>query len=118
METILTEYLMEIVTALLSLFFTWLGVTLKGLYTKHVNTQIKKDVVNTVVEAVEQIYKDLHGEEKLDKAFEAASEMLEAQKIPVTALELKMLIEAAVGSFNGVFYEEVKPVKVEGVTAE
>lgn len=115
---IFADYLMEILAVLVSAFATWLGVTLKAMYTKHVNTQIKKDVVNTVVEAVEQVYKDLHGEEKLYKAVEAASEMLAAQSIPVTALELKMLIEAAVGSFNGVFYEEKEPVKVEGITVE
>ena len=112
------DYLMEILGIVVSAFAAWLGMTLKNLYTKHVNTQIKKDVVNTAVEAVEQIYKDVHGAEKLDKALEAAAEMLKAQSVPVTELELKMLIEAAVGSFNGVFYAEQKPVAVEGFTAE
>lgn len=112
------DYLMEILGIVLSAFAAWLGMTLKNLYTKHVNTQIKKDVVATVVEAVEQIYKDLHGEEKLNKAIEAASEMLKAQGVPVTELELKTLIESAVGSFNGVFYTDKKPIVIEGIVAE
>lgn len=113
-ETYLKEIVMLIVTGV----FAWLGKEAKKLYEKHVNTQIKKDVVNTVVEAVEQIYKDLHGEDKLNKALEAASEMLKAQGVPVTDLELRTLIEAAVGSFNGVFYPNLEPVVVTGVTAE
>lgn len=90
------------------------------LYQKHINTQTKKDVVYTVVHAVEQIYKDLHGEEKLNKALEAASEMLKAQGITVTELELKMLIESAVGEFNGVFAGEAEtaPAVIAGMTAE
>lgn len=116
METIFAEYMLEILALIVSAFLTWLGVTLKRLYTKHINTQIKKDVVNTVVTAVEQLYKDIHGEEKLNKALEAASEMLEAEGVPVTELELKMLIEAAVGSFNGAFWAEPETPKVEGFT--
>ena len=115
MEAIFTEYLLEILAVLVSAFATWLGITIKGLYTKHINTQIKKDVVNTAVAAVEQIYKDIHGEAKLAKALEAASDMLKAHNIPVTELELKVLIEAAVASFNGVFYEPVEPPTVEGI---
>ena len=44
-------------------------------------------------------------EEKYEKALEAASEMLSEKGISVTELELKMLIEAAVGEFNDVFYK-------------
>lgn len=118
METIfaeyISEYILEILALIVSAFLTWLGVVLKRLYTKHINTQIKKDVVNTVVMAVEQLYKDVHGEEKLNKALEAAAEMLAAEGVVVTELELKMLIEAAVGSFNGAFWAGHEAPKVEG----
>lgn len=111
------EYIMEILGIILSAFAAWLGLTLKNLYTKHVNTQMKKDVVNTVVEAVEQLYKDIHGPEKFDKALVAASEMLKAEGVPVTDLELKMLIESAVGNFNTLWTTPETTV-VEGFTAE
>ena len=118
METIfleyISEYILEILALIVSAFLAWLGLVLKRLYTKHINTQIKKDVVNTVVTAVEQLYKDIHGEEKLNKALEAAAEMLAAEGVPVTELELKMLIEAAVGSFNGAFWANPETPKVEG----
>lgn len=118
METIITEYLMQIVSAVVSAFAVWLGLQLKRLAAQYVNTQTKRDVARTVVEAVEQLYKDLHGDEKLHKALIAASEMLEAQGIKVSDLELRTLIEAAVGEFNGVFYMEPVPVTVEGIKTE
>ena len=97
----------------------WLGLELKKLAQKYVNTQTKKDVARTVVQAVEQIYKDLHGEEKLAKALEAASEILTEQGIHVTGLELRTLIEDAVGEFNGVFWaDNTAEVVIEGVKAE
>ena len=43
----------------------YLGIVLKNLYEKTATTKMKKDVINTCVQAVEQIYKDLHGKEKL-----------------------------------------------------
>lgn len=119
MTEIFMQYLTEIVSALLSAFAVWLGLELKKLAQKYVNTQTKKDVARTVVQAVEQIYKDLHGEEKLNKALEAASEILTGQGIHVTGLELRTLIEDAVGEFNGVFWaDNAADVVVEGIKAE
>ena len=119
MTEIFMQYLTEIVSALLSAFAVWLGLELKKLAQKYVNTQTKKDVARTVVQAVEQIYKDLHGEEKLAKALEAASEILTEQGIHVTGLELRTLIEDAVGEFNGVFWSDnTADVVVDGVKAE
>ncbi len=53
------------------------------------------------MQAVEQLYKDLHGEEKYNKAVEALIEMLGEKGIAISELEIKMLIEAAVVEFNG-----------------
>jgi tyrosyl-tRNA synthetase len=101
------QFISEYGTQILYVIFTavagYIGVVVKNIYQKYVNDQTKKDVVKTVVRGVEQIYKDLHGEEKLNKALEAASSMLQEKGISITDLELKMLIEAAVAEFNDVF---------------
>lgn len=99
----LSTYGYDIIKALFVGFFGYLGVIAKNLYTEHVNTKTKKDVVKTCVGAVEQIYKDLHGEEKLNEATKAASEMLAEKGIKVTDLELRMLIESALSEFNNSF---------------
>lgn len=86
--------------------FTYIGIMVKNQYTKYVNDKTKKDVVTTVVQAVEQIYKDLHGEEKLNKAVEGATEMLNEKGIAVSELELRYLIESSVNAFNEGFKQE------------
>lgn len=60
-------------------------------------------IAKNVVLCVEQTFKDLHGEEKLDKALERFSEMLAARKIDLPADEMKVMIEAAVAKLNNVF---------------
>ena len=100
------EYGATIIYAVLTAIAGYVGVALKSLYTKYINDQTKKDVVKTVVQGVEQMYKDLHGEEKLDAALEAASEMLSTKGITITEFELKMMIEAAVAEFNNAFSKE------------
>lgn len=79
-------------------------------YNKWINSREKRAVAKTVVMATEQIYKDLHGEEKYNKALQALAEMLAAKGIPITELEARMLIESAVGEFNRVFDDTVEPL--------
>ena len=100
---IINTYGLEIIGTILTALAGVLGMVATRLATKYINTKIKRDVASTVVQGVEQLYKDLHGPAKLTKALEAAANMLAAQGITVTELELRMLLEAAVGEFNAVF---------------
>lgn len=110
----ISEYGTTILYAVFTAIAGYLGIVVKQLYTKYVNDKTKQAVAKTVVQAVEQIYKDLHGEEKLNKALESASEMLAEKGIAITDLELRMLIEAAVAEFNDAFNREGEAkVKVE-----
>ena len=114
----ISEYGTTILYTILTAIAGWLGIVVKNLYTKYINTKTKKDVAYTVVLGVEQIYKDLHGPEKLSKALIAASEMLAAEGITVSEFELKMLIEAAVAEFNNAFNKssaELKPEEASGM---
>ena len=99
----ISEYGTQIIYLIVTAIAGYIGVVVKNIYQKYVNDKTKEKVAKTVVNAVEQIYKDLHGEEKLNKALEAASEMLIEKGINVTDLELRMLVEAAVGEFNDAF---------------
>ena len=103
LKTFISEYGTTILNSILTAIAGYLGIVIKKLYTKYVNEKTKQDVVKTVVKAVEQIYNDLHGDEKLDKAITSASEMLSDKGITVTELELRMLIESAVSEFNNTF---------------
>lgn len=105
----ISEYGTTILYTILTAIAGYLGIVAKNLYTKYVNDKTKQSVARTVVQGVEQIYKDLHGDEKLEKALESAYEMLAEKGITVTHLELRMLIEAAVAEFNDAFNKEIIP---------
>ena len=104
MENLMVEFISQYGVTILYTVITaiagYLGIFIKGLLEKYVNDSIKRAVAKTCVEAVEQIYKDLHGEDKLNKCLESMSEMLMEKGITITSLEMRMLIEAAVLEFN------------------
>ena len=104
----MAQYGMTIVYAVLTAIAGALGTWVGALYKRYINDKTKRDVVSTCVKAVEQIYKDLHGEEKYSKAVESITEMLEIKGIAITDLEIKMLIEASCSEFSHAVTEEIK----------
>lgn len=103
MNDIINNYLQQIVLLLILALAGWLGAQAKNLYRKYVTTEIKQSVCRTVVRFVEQVYKDLHGPEKLAQAMQRASEILEEYGITISETELVAMIEAAVNEFNNAF---------------
>ena len=91
----MSEYGFTLLSTVLTAVAGFLGMALKRLYTKLVNEKIKAQVIKTTVQAVEQIYRDLSGPEKLREALKGASVMLADRGITVGELELRMLIESA-----------------------
>ena len=104
----INQYGTEILYAIITAIAGYIGIVLKNLCTKFINDKTKQAVAKTAVQFVEQVYKDLHGEEKLDKALTAASEMLNEKGITVSNLEMRALIEAAVAEFNNAFKKTSK----------
>lgn len=106
LKNFISENGVEILGAIITAIAGYIGVVLKNLYTKYINDKTKQSVVKTCVQAIEQLYKDLHGEEKLNKVIESATDMLAEKGISITNLELRMLIESAVGEFNDNFNKD------------
>lgn len=102
----INEYGASILYTIVTAIAGYIGIVLKNLCKRYMDDKTKKDVAKTVVQGVEQLYKDLNGEEKLERAIDNASEMLETKGIIITEMELRMLIEAAVGEFNDAFNKE------------
>ena len=99
----LTQYGPTLISAALTAVMGYLGMVAKRLYETYVNDREKQQIVSTCVKAVEQIYRDLGGEEKLGKAISAATEMLSERGIKIGELELRMLIESAVAEYKAAF---------------
>lgn len=104
MDTVLLDQVLNIIlpaiATLLAAWFGVLGAKIKSSYEEKINTQIKKDIVAETVNYIEQVYKTIKGDEKLQKAIEQASIILNEKGIPVSEVELKMLIESAVYGLN------------------
>lgn len=110
MAQMLNGYILDILRIIVLAIAALIGQGLKKLYDKYVSTEIKQKVVRTVVRAVEQIYVDLHGKDKLDMAIGRATHILkEEYGIVIGDYELVSLIEAAVNEFNNTFHKEDQP---------
>jgi hypothetical protein len=99
----INEYGVQLLYAIITAIAGYIGIVIKNLVTKYLNDKTKLAVAKTAVQYVEQVYKDLHGEDKLMQALLAASEMLAEKGITITELEMRVLIEAAVAEFNKAF---------------
>ncbi len=97
---LLGTYVLPILATALTALAGFLGAQIKGLYRRWVDDKTKEAVVRTCVKAVEQLYRDLGGPEKLERAREGIRQMLEEKGIPISQLEMDLLIESVVAEFN------------------
>lgn len=105
-ERFISEYGTTILYTAITAILGYIGIVFKRIFQKYTTEKVKQDVAKTVVQAIEQIYRDLHGEEKLSKAMESMSEMLTEKEIHITEIEMRMLIEAAVSECNETFKQK------------
>jgi cell division protein FtsB len=99
-ELFFEMYGMEILSTILIALCGYLGMQAKIMYERYINTKEKEAVAKTVCAAIEQLYQDLDGEAKKQKALENIEAMLAEKGIAITQLEMEMLIESAVFGFH------------------
>ena len=97
------EYGITIIGTLLTALFGALGMIAKSMAQKYMNNKTAQGLARIVVRGVEQMYKDLNGEEKLTQALANFSSILAEKNIVISDLEMRVLLEDAVGEFNNVF---------------
>ena len=114
----LLDMLLPILATFLTGLFTYIGTRLKKVYEEKVNTETAKQVAEDAVRFVEQVYKDLHGKEKLDKAVEQVAQVLESKGITISEAEINMLIESAVCGLNEGWFgkDETDKKEIEDTT--
>lgn len=91
----------------------WIGRWVSA-ETDRLDAETKAKIAKTVVAFVEQVWKNIHGEDKLLKALEKTRELLTKKGIAFDADEMMVLIEAAVAEFNEVFK---KPIENENAAS-
>lgn len=102
-STVLNQ-VVQILLPILATFFTgvctYLAAKIKTVYEQKSQNATTKQVIDDTVRFVEQVYSDLKGPEKLEKAVEQASTVLNSKGITITEAEINMLIESAVYGLN------------------
>lgn len=99
-QEIISNFLLPVIAAAVTGLAGFIGMQIKKIYQKHVDDKTKEAVVRTCVKAVEQLYHDLGGPEKLEKAKKGVAEMLKEKGIAISELEMDLLIESVVSEFN------------------
>ena len=92
----LAQYGMEMISTIVVAIMGFIGICIKNVIKKISDDKTKQHVCKTVVQAVEQMYSDLTGTEKYEKAVENITDMLTEKGISATELEVQMLIESCV----------------------
>lgn len=100
MKEIIVEILKEYLPTLISYVLMILVAFVANKAKKYINTDIKRSVVKDTVRYIEQVFKDIHGAEKLGAAKAKAVELLTAKGVKISDEELTVLIESAVEQMN------------------
>ncbi len=90
------DILLPAVASIVTIVFGIIGTKIKQAYDTKTKNETVKVVVDDVVKFVQQVYSDLKGPEKLQKALNEASTILNEKGITISQTELNMLIESAV----------------------
>lgn len=96
----LAQYGAELIKTIVWVILGFIGIVIKNLYNRYITDETKRSIVRMCVFAVEQLYKNLHGEDKLNKCLLAAAKLLQERGIVISEDELRLLIESAVGEMN------------------
>ena len=103
MSDIIRDLFITLASTVIAAIAGLVGTLIKRACDKIVGERIAKSTVETCVAAVEQLYHDLDGAEKKQKAIEYISEMLEKKGVTIAQVEIELMIEAAVAEFNDAF---------------
>ncbi len=96
----IVDALIPVLITVIGGLLTWLGTKIKSYFDEKRKDETVDKILGSTVKYIEQVYKDIHGEEKLKKAKEIASGWLKSKKIKISDEELNILIESFVNGLK------------------
>ena len=108
LEFFMTNYGTQLIGLILCAVFGCIAYAVKQIARTYLNDETKLSIARTVVRFVEQVWTEIHGQDKLQKALETAEEMLRKKNIPFDADEMMVLIEAAVQEMNEIIKQPIE----------
>lgn len=99
---LIQDNLIQILATIITAVASFIGMSIKKAYTKYIDTKTKKEIVDSTVKYIEQIYKGvmISNEDKLSKAKEKSLEWLNSKGLKISDTELDILIESAVNGLK------------------
>jgi len=93
-------HIFQLVGILVGFAISFITLKIKNYLDNKMKNETIKVIINNTVKCVEQVYKDIHGKEKLEKAKELVLKQLNNKGIKITNEEIEILIESAVNTMN------------------
>lgn len=122
---ILVQALTQIMTILVGALISWVALKVKDWLKTEENAnwlKQKESYARIAVEAVELMYRELEGEQKLMESKNRLLHWADENKIPISDEEIRVLIESAVKQLKdegkeikSVFDEKVEGQEIKGV---
>ncbi len=100
---ILSEGILAILGVALTFLASRIGTLLGNFWREKIQDESVRNVAATCVLAVEQMYKNKSGKEKLEKALSMGEKLLSRRGIRISSQELRVVLEAALSEAKGAF---------------
>jgi hypothetical protein len=111
--SIIMPYAISGLAAVVAWVAGWLGKKIGAYIDSKSNSEQIRAIVSATVRYVEQIGKEMDAAQKLELAKEKAVEWANAKGVPVSEIEVEILIEAFVQEFNVNYEFDHKGVAAE-----
>ena len=108
MWELIQSNILEIIITIMTGLATYVATRIKSKYEEYVNTETKQKIVKTVVNAVEQLYKDLDGTKKLEKAKENIKLAEFEKNITILEGDAEEILKEVEGPFDMIFMDAAK----------
>ncbi len=108
MKEILFELIFALLGVVLTGVATWLGTLAGKLWREKADEEWVRNFAGTCVQAVEQMYRDQKGEEKLCLAMEMCENFAKEKGILVSSDEIRVFLESALAELKDAFRKETE----------
>lgn len=99
MEELISQAIPYVLTVLAGVL-SWAGIQIKSKITEKMDTDMKKSLAETTVKYVNQVFSDLEGADKLEKAVEVAVTLFAEKGLKVSEIELTTMLEEVVNNIK------------------
>ena len=92
LKTFLNEYAPSIIHSVITVLLSYITISVKKIYQKEKDQKLKKDIIETVCQGINNLYPNLNYTDKMNKIINNCKQILSEKGITMNDLELQMFI--------------------------